>query len=41
MKSIYEQAGGTYRQEGDYCIPDLELAKQLSPGLWAADTFVT
>ena len=34
MKSIYEQAGGTYRQEGDYCIPDLENAKQLSPGLW-------
>ncbi len=34
MKSIYEQAGGTYRQEGDHRIPDLELAKQLSPGLW-------
>ena len=25
MKSIFEQMGGTYRQEGDYLIPDLEL----------------
>jgi len=25
MKSIFEQNGGTYRQEGDYLIPNLEL----------------
>ena len=25
MKSIFEQMGGTYRREGDYLIPDLEL----------------
>lgn len=24
-KSIFEQMGGTYRQEGDYLIPNLEL----------------
>lgn len=24
-KSIFEQIGGTYRQEGDYLIPNLEL----------------
>ena len=25
MKSIFEQMGGTYRKEGDYLIPNLEL----------------
>ncbi len=25
MKSILEEMGGTYRQEGDYLIPNLEL----------------
>ena len=25
MKSIFEQMGGTYRQEGDYLIPNLTL----------------
>lgn len=25
MKSIFEQCGGTYRQEGGYLIPDIEL----------------
>ena len=25
MKSIFEQMGGTYRQEGDYLIPNLSL----------------
>ena len=25
MKSIFEAMGGTYRQEGDYFIPNLEL----------------
>ena len=25
MKSIFEEMGGTYRQEGDYLIPNLEL----------------
>ena len=25
MKSIFGQMGGTYRQEGDYLIPNLSL----------------
>ena len=25
MKSLFEQMGGTYRQEGDYLIPDFVL----------------
>ena len=25
MKSIFEEMGGTYRREGDYIIPNLEL----------------
>lgn len=25
MKSLFEQMGGTYRQEGDYLIPHLTL----------------
>ena len=25
MKSLYERMGGTYRQEGDYFVPDLAL----------------
>ncbi len=25
MKSLFEQMGGTYRKEGDYYIPNLEL----------------
>lgn len=25
MKSIFEEMGGTYRQEGDYLIPNLSL----------------
>ena len=25
MKSIFEEMGGTYRQEGNYLVPDLKL----------------
>ena len=25
MKSLFEQMGGTYRQEGDYLLPNLDL----------------
>ena len=27
MKSLFEEMGGTYRQEGDYLIPNLSLRK--------------
>ena len=28
MKSLYEKLGGTYRQVGDYFIPDVELPER-------------
>ena len=28
MKSLYEELGGTYRQFGDYFIPDIELPER-------------
>lgn len=28
MKSLFEQMGGTYRQEGDYLIPNLALPEE-------------
>ena len=28
MKSLYEELGGTYRQVGDYFIPDIELRER-------------
>ena len=28
MKSIFEKMGGTYRQEGDYLIPNIKLPEQ-------------
>ena len=36
MKSIYEQSGGTYHQNGDYLIPDIALPEQseASIGTW-------
>lgn len=36
-KSIFEQNGGTYRQVGDYLIPNLELPaeeKEVHIGIW-------
>lgn len=33
-KSLFEQMGGTYHQEGDYLIPDLALPKTVSIGIW-------
>ena len=29
MKSLFEEMGGTYRQEGDYLIPNLALPEEL------------
>lgn len=36
MKSIFEQMGGTYTIQGDYCLPDLHLlAEDKRPiGVW-------
>lgn len=36
MKSIFEQIGGTYTMQGDYCLPNLTLpAEEKRPiGIW-------
>ena len=34
MKSLYEQLGGTYHQEGDYLIPDLVPPPSPHFGIW-------
>lgn len=34
VKSLFEQMGGTYKQMGDYLLPDVELPKEKSVGIW-------
>ena len=34
MKSLYEELGGTYHQEGDYLIPDLTPPPSQHIGIW-------
>ena len=34
MKSLYEELGGTYHQEGDYLIPDLTPPPSPHIGIW-------
>lgn len=36
MKSIYEEAGGTYTQQGNYELPDLKVQpeKEIEIGIW-------
>ena len=36
-KTIFEQMGGTYTMQGDYCLPDLTLPpeEERSIGVWA------
>ena len=36
MKSVFEQSGGTYTMQGDYCLPNLTLpAEEERPiGVW-------
>ena len=33
-KSLFEQMGGTYRQEGDYLLPNLVPPKSVPAGIW-------
>ncbi len=33
-KSFFEQIGGTYRQEGDYSLPNLTVPESVSAGIW-------
>ena len=34
MKTIFEKMGGTYRQEGDYLLPNIEAPKSPQIGIW-------
>lgn len=36
MKSIYEEAGGTYTRQGDYELPDLKIPpeREVKVGVW-------
>lgn len=34
MKTIFESMGGTYRQEGDYYLPNLVIPEGLPVGIW-------
>ena len=33
-KSTFEQMGGTYRQEGDYILPNLAVPESVPVGVW-------
>ena len=35
MKTIFEKLGGTYRQEGDYLLPNLEPPESPQIGIWS------
>ena len=34
MQSIFEKMGGTYRQEGDYLLPNIEPPESPQIGIW-------
>ena len=34
MQTIYEKMGGTYRQVGDYLLPDVEAQESPQIGIW-------
>ena len=34
MKSTFEELGGTYKQVGDYLLPDVEVPENLGVGFW-------
>lgn len=34
MQTIFEKMGGTYRQEGDYLLPNLEAPESPQIGIW-------
>ena len=34
MKSTFEKLGGTYKQVGDYLLPDLEVPESPEVGFW-------
>ena len=34
MKTIFETFGGTYRQAGDYLVPDIKCLENANAGIW-------
>ena len=34
MESLFEQMGGTYKQVGDYLLPDVKLPEEKPIGVW-------
>ena len=34
MQTIFEKMGGTYRQEGDYLLPNIGVPESPQIGLW-------
>ena len=34
MKSLFEEMGGTYRKEGEYLLPNLEVPETVPIGIW-------
>ena len=34
MQTIFEKLGGTYRQEGDYLLPNIEVPESPQIGIW-------
>ena len=34
MQAIFETMGGTYRQEGDYLLPNIEVPESPQIGIW-------
>ena len=34
MQSIFDKMGGTYRQEGDYLLPNIEAPESPQIGIW-------
>lgn len=34
MQTIFEKLGGTYRQVGDYLLPDIEVPESPQIGIW-------
>ena len=41
MKSIFKKLGGTYRQEGDYLLPNMEAPESPSIGVWVSSGIST
>ena len=38
-KSLFEQMGGTYKQVGDYLLPDVELPEEKPVGVWGTQHY--